>query len=124
MQFQDEKFNRLYSKNLDNSLNIRKNKKKGARMVIAGFVLGIVSILMGMTGLGAIIFGAVGLPLSVIGLSKLKKNGMPTALGTAGLVMNIIGLGIGVLAVIITLIIGIAGIAGLGFMDWLDLLNY
>ncbi len=66
----------------------------GKGQAIAGFILGIVSIVFGLlSGVLSIIglpHAIVGLVLSVIGGRKLKANGLPAGLATAGLVLGII----------------------------------
>jgi hypothetical protein len=63
-------------------------------MTVAGLVLGILSVVTFGYGF---IFAIIGLPLSVSGGSKLKKEGKTTGIGTAGLVLNIIGLSFSVI---------------------------
>lgn len=80
--YQDNTANNMYYQApQDNGME---NKANG--MQIAGLVLGIVSICFGCCG-GGIIFGVVGLILSILGNKEKKHN-----IGTAGLVCSIIGL--------------------------------
>jgi hypothetical protein len=72
-------------------------------MAVAGLVLGILSILTGQLG---ILFGIVGYHLSVKGRVKLELEGRPTGITTAGVVLNIIGLSIGLIATIFMLLFG------------------
>lgn len=73
-------------------------------MAVAGMVLGIVSVVTLMIpflgGPMAIVMAAVGLPLSVVGLRKAQAAGAPTGVAKAGLVLNIIALGLAFLALV------------------------
>ncbi|MBP3666539.1 MAG: hypothetical protein J6K29_05755 [Clostridia bacterium] len=66
----------------------------GKGITIAGFVLSIVGLVLGfLNGVWSIIglpVSIVGLVLAVVGGKKLRANGQPTGLGTAGLVLGII----------------------------------
>ncbi len=66
----------------------------GKGKAIAGFVLGIVGIIFGFLGTFFSIIGLpiaiVGLVLSVMGRKQLIANGLPSGIGTAGLVLGII----------------------------------
>jgi len=70
-------------------------------MAVAGLVLGILSIvsifgynipIMFVMKFFLIIFAIIGLPLSAAGKVKLKYDGKSTGMGTAGLLLNIVGL--------------------------------
>lgn len=67
-------------------------------MAVAGMVLGIVSVVTLMIPLlgapMAIFMAAVGLPLSAVARRKAQAAGAPTGISTAGLVLNIIALGL------------------------------
>ena len=66
----------------------------GQGLGIAGLVLGIVSIplaIMGCTFIIALLFGAVGIVLSAIGLSQAKQTNGAKGITTAGLVVSIVG---------------------------------
>jgi uncharacterized membrane protein YgaE (UPF0421/DUF939 family) len=66
----------------------------GQGLGIAGLVLGIISIplaIMGCTFVIALLFGAVGIVLSAIGLSQAKQANGAKGITTAGLVVSIIG---------------------------------
>ena len=76
----------------------------GVYMDIAGLILGILSILSCLFGVG-FIFGIIGIPLSAISRKKLKKENNPTGISTAGLILNILGVSISSIYVIIILII-------------------
>lgn len=71
----------------------------GKGMNIASMVLGIVSLVFSFCLYYlSIPMSIVGLVLGLIGTSKAKNAGQPKGMGTAGVVMNIITLGIGILA--------------------------
>ncbi|MBQ8174500.1 MAG: DUF4190 domain-containing protein [Clostridia bacterium] len=66
----------------------------GKGQSIAGLVLGIVGIVFGVLNGW---FSIIGLPVAIVGLifavvggKKLRQNGMPTGMATAGLVLGII----------------------------------
>ena len=66
----------------------------GKGMSIAGLVLGIVSIVLAwfyMVNIAALVAGVVGIILAVKGKKAAATAGAPTGLGTAGLVLSIIG---------------------------------
>src|SRR6056297_2801037 len=66
----------------------------GQGLGIAGLVLGIISIplaVMGCTFIIALLFGAVGIVLSAIGLSQAKEANGAKGITTAGLVVSIVG---------------------------------
>ncbi len=67
---------------------------KGKGLAIAGFVCGIValvlSVLTGFFSIVALPLAIVGLVLSVVGGKKLKANEQKSGLATAGLVVGII----------------------------------
>ena len=69
-----------------------KSEKKGEGLGIAGFTLGIVGLAL------TILIGPLNLPLFILGLIfciiQQKKN--PTKLGKAGLIINIIGIILGI----------------------------
>lgn len=66
----------------------------GKGQAVAGLILGIIGIVFGvLSG----VFSIVGLPISVVGLilsvtggKKLRANGLPAGIATAGLVLGII----------------------------------
>jgi len=64
-------------------------------MAVAGLVLGILSLIGGgIPGVNAFpmwLLGVVGIILSAVARSKAKKEGQPTGIATAGLVLSIIG---------------------------------
>lgn len=71
----------------------------GKGMNIASMVLGIVSLVFSFCLYYlSIPMSIVGLVLGLVGTSKAKNAGQPKGMGTAGVVMNIITLGIGILA--------------------------
>ena len=66
----------------------------GKGMSVAGLVLGIVSIVLAwfyMVNIAALVCGIVGIILAVKGKKAAVAAGAPTGLGTAGLVLSIIG---------------------------------
>ena len=72
----------------------------GQGLGIAGLVLGITSIplaVMGCTFIIALLFGAVGVVLSAIGLSQAKQENGAKGITTAGLVVSIVGSAIAIL---------------------------
>jgi uncharacterized membrane protein YgaE (UPF0421/DUF939 family) len=96
----------------------------GQGLGIAGLVLGIISIplaVMGCTFIVALLFGAVGIVLSAIGLSQAKQENGARGITTAGLVVSMVG---SVIAILWFLFLG-ATIQDV--MDhkgkWLDKLN-
>ncbi len=56
-------------------------------LCIAGFVVSLGSLFLGLFGLT----GLVGVALSAVGRSQAANNGGKTGLGTAGIVLGIIG---------------------------------
>ena len=66
----------------------------GKGFAIAGFVLSIIGVVFGILNGWFSIIGLpvaiVGLVLSVNGRRRLASNGMPTGIGTAGMVLGII----------------------------------
>ncbi|MFP4620100.1 MAG: hypothetical protein ACLFM7_02230 [Bacteroidales bacterium] len=72
----------------------------GQGLGIAGLVLGIISVplaVMGCTFIIALLFGAVGIVLSAIGLSQAKEVNGAKGITTAGLVVSIVGSAIAIL---------------------------
>lgn len=72
---------------------MQNNNGKG--FSIAALVLGIVAIVLAwfyMVNIAALICGVVGIVLATMGRKKAKEVGAPTGMGTAGLVLSIIGL--------------------------------
>ncbi|MGM0531980.1 MAG: hypothetical protein ACQER7_11580, partial [Bacteroidota bacterium] len=72
----------------------------GQGLGIAGLVLGIISIplaIMGCTFIIALLFGAVGIVLSAIGLSQAKQENGAKGITSAGLVVSIVGSAIAIL---------------------------
>ena len=66
----------------------------GKGMSIAGLVLGIAAIVLAwfyMVNIAALIAGIIGIILAVKGKNASAAAGCPTGLGTAGLVLSIIG---------------------------------
>ena len=68
-------------------------QNNGKGLSVAGLVLGICSVAVGLiiNGWVGLICGIVGIVLSVMGRNKAKAAGAPTGMGTAGLVLSIIG---------------------------------
>ncbi len=73
-------------------------KNPGTGFSIAALVLGILAILIArvpIINIISIIFGILGIVLAAIGRKKSIAAGMPDGLGTAGLVLSILGLCLG-----------------------------
>lgn len=79
---------------MDEMNNQVSEKKNG--IAIAGFVVGLVSILINFYG----ITGIVGLILSIIGLKKSKETQNGKGLAIAGICCSVIGLIIGIFAIV------------------------
>jgi hypothetical protein len=95
----------------------------GQGLGIAGLVLGIISIplaIMGCTFIIALLFGAVGIVLSAIGLSQAKQSNGPKGITTAGLVVSIIG---SVIAILWFLFLGATFNGALREGRWFDKLE-
>ncbi len=78
-------------------------KNPGIGFSIAALVLGVMSLIFAwfyLVNIVAIIFGIVGIVLAAIGRKKSIEAGMPSGLGTAGLVTSIIGLAVGAIGFI------------------------
>ena len=73
-------------------------------LAVAGFVVGLIGLLISWLFIVGLIVCIVGLILSIMGRRQAVERGAPTGLATAGLVCSIVGL---VIAVIITVIVGI-----------------
>ncbi len=77
---------------MQNNLNTPSNDGKG--LSIAGLVCGIVSAVLAwfyMVNIVALALGIVGLVCAANGRGKAKTAGAPAGLGTAGLVISIVG---------------------------------
>lgn len=62
-------------------------------MAVAGFVVGLLSVVLFWTYIGAIILGAVGLALSLVGLSRSKRRqGKFRGLAIWGIVLSAVGM--------------------------------
>ena len=81
---------------MDEMNNQSSAKKNG--LAIAGMVVGIVSIIPALNFY--CITGVVGLVLSILGLKKVKEVGSGKAFAIAGLVCSIVGIVIGIFAII------------------------
>jgi hypothetical protein len=92
----------------------------GKGFSIAGFVLGIVGLILGFLGtwfsIAALPIAIVGLVLSVIAGKKLRAAEQPTGLATAGLVIGIISV------VLTTIFFFTCGICTIYFASELGLL--
>ena len=67
----------------------------GKGFSIAGLVLGILSVILAwfyLINIVALVFGIIGLVMAVLGRNRAKAAGVSSGLGTAGLVLSIIGL--------------------------------
>ena len=67
-------------------------QNNGKGLSVAGLVLGICSVVVGLiiNGWVGLICGIIGIVLSVMGRNKAKAAGAPTGMATAGLVCSII----------------------------------
>lgn len=66
----------------------------GKGFSIASLVLGILAIVFAwfyMINIAAVICGIVGIALAIVGRNKSLASGVPNGIGTAGLVLSIIG---------------------------------
>ena len=84
----------------------------GKGLCIGGMVLGIVAVVLCCLWYISVPCGIVGLILNIMGKKKAKAAGAPTGTATAGMVLSIIGLALGV---IVGLIFGAFFLAMLGF---------
>jgi hypothetical protein len=73
-------------------------------IAVAGFVVGLIGLLISWLFVVGLIVCVIGLILSIMGRRQAVERGAPTGLATAGLVCSIVGL---VIAVIITVLVGI-----------------
>ena len=91
-------------------------QNNGKGLSVAGLVLGICSVVVGLiiNGWVGLICGIIGIVLSVMGRNKAKAAGAPTGMGTAGLVLSIIGTAIIAVVVISAIICVSAAEAALG----------
>ena len=79
------------------------NKNPGTGFSVAALVLGILSVILAwfyLINIVAIVFGIMGVIFAAVGRKKSIAVGAPTGLGTAGLVISIIGLIIGAIGFI------------------------
>ena len=91
----------MAKKKVDKKEETKKEKKFGESFGISGFTLGILSIIFAfLVPLFGILFALVGATLCII---QQKKN--PTKKGKTGLILNIIGLILGIALWIITITI-------------------
>jgi formiminotetrahydrofolate cyclodeaminase len=75
-------------------MNEPKNPSAGIGLGIAGLILGLMSIplgVMGCTFVLALIMGIVGITLSAIGYSQAREAGAPSGLIIAALIISILG---------------------------------
>lgn len=90
------------------------NTASGKGFSIAALILGIVSCVLAwfyMVNIGAIVTGVVGIILAVLGKKRAKALNAPTGLGTAGLVLSIIGLALACIGFVsCTILVGCAGL--------------
>lgn len=69
-------------------------QNNGKGLSIAGLVLGIIATVLAwfyLVNIAALVCGIVGIILAVMGKKKAVAAGAPTGIGTAGLVLSIIG---------------------------------
>lgn len=77
-------------------------------MAIAGLVLGILSIIGGLTPVFCLvswIFAVIGLVLSVIARKNLKSEGKPYGMATGGFICSIIGIVLSIVGTLITVLL-------------------
>ncbi len=86
-------------------------KSAGKGFCISGLVLGIVSLVFSWIWYISLSASIVGLVLSVVGRKKAKLASAPTGIGTAGMVLSIIGLSITGLVVLFTVVLAGAFVA-------------
>jgi len=67
-------------------------------MGVAGFVLGLLSVLLSFSPLG-LLLGIVGIVLSALG--RVQRGMVATGLATAGLVLSIVGTSLSVIVIIL-----------------------
>jgi len=91
--------------------------------MVAGLVLGIVSLVFSWIPF-VFVLALIGLPISIIGRKNAITEGKPSGVGTAGLVLCIIGLIFGILGTICTVGACIAATTALTSTDWWDALDY
>ncbi|NLW85485.1 MAG: hypothetical protein GXY38_01280 [Planctomycetes bacterium] len=64
----------------------------GRGLMIGGLVLGITSVVFGwLVPLLGVIAGVIGIIISPMGIKRARKWTRPTSVGTAGLILSIIG---------------------------------
>ena len=68
-------------------------------MDIAGLILGILSTILSFMGVG-LIFGIIGIPISIKGFFKAKKENRSSLISIIGIILNSIGLGISILFIL------------------------
>jgi hypothetical protein len=76
-------------------MNDNNSNNAGLGLGIAGLVLGILSVPLGLmkcTFITGIVFGGLGITLSAIGLTQAKKAGSATGLILAALILSIVGM--------------------------------
>jgi len=83
----------------------------GKGLSIAGMVLGIVAAALACAWYLSIPCGIVGLVLSILGRKKSQEAGAPTGMATAGMILSIIGIGLGIIigAIFWSMIAGLIG---------------
>ncbi len=92
------------------------NQDSGKGMMVAALVLGIWSIVglcIPYLGITAPIGAIIAIILGVMGKKKAKNAGAPAGMGTAGLVLGIVGLAIFIALIIIVVAVGAAFLANL-----------
>ncbi len=103
---------------MDNSnQNYQPSANNGKGLSVAGLVCGIISAVLAwfyMINIAALVLGIIGLVCAVKGRTQARSVGAPSGLGTAGLVISIIGTclaGIGFLSCTLCVVCA-AGAAG------------
>ncbi len=77
-------------------------------MGVAGFVTGLLGLLLSWFPLAGIVLGALGVVLGGVGISQGRKAGARTGLATAGVVLGALGV---VIAIILVAVVVDAGLA-------------
>ena len=70
-------------------------------MAVGGFVTGLLGALLSWIPIAGILLGIVGVVLSGIGLAKGRREGTPTGLATAGVVLGALAVVIAVVLVVV-----------------------
>ena len=69
---------------------------------VGGFVTGLLGALLSWFPIAGIVLGILGIVLGGVGISQGRRNGTPTGLATAGVVLGVLAIGI---AVVLTAVV-------------------